>query len=80
MVSSLVVVVIVVGGTPTLIKNSNNRTLVQPDDDKALATAIHAYYSDAALAKSHGCQARQQAERDFSIVSMIQQYEEVFGA
>jgi sugar transferase (PEP-CTERM/EpsH1 system associated) len=80
MASSLAVVATAVGGTPALIKNGSNGTLVQPDDDEALAAAIHAYYSDAALARSHGCQARQQAERDFSIVSMIQQYEEVFGA
>lgn len=79
MASSLAVVATAVGGTPALIKSGSNGILVQPDDDEALAAAIHAYYSDAALARSHGSQARQQAERDFSIVSMIQQYEEVFG-
>ena len=79
MASSLAVVATAVGGTPALIESGSNGTLVQPDDDEALAVAIHAYCSDAALAGKHGSLARQQAEKDFSIASMIQQYEEVFG-
>lgn len=79
MASNLAVVATAVGGTPALITNGLNGTLVQPDDDEALAAAIHAYYTNADLARSHGDKARQQAERDFSIASMIEQYEEIFG-
>jgi sugar transferase (PEP-CTERM/EpsH1 system associated) len=79
MASSLPVVATAVGGTPALIENGINGTLVQPDDDEALATAIYGYYINTGLAKSHGKKAREQAERDFSIESMIQQYESVFN-
>jgi sugar transferase (PEP-CTERM/EpsH1 system associated) len=79
MASNLAVVATAVGGTPALITNGLNGTLVQPDDDEALAAAIHAYYTSADLARNHGNKARQQAEKDFSIASMIEQYEEIFG-
>lgn len=79
MASNLAVVATAVGGTPALIQSGVNGTLVQPDDDEALAAAIHAYFTNAELARNHGNKARQQAERDFSIASMIAQYEEILG-
>jgi len=78
MASGLPIVATAVGGTPQLIGDDAG-SLVQPDDDAALAEKILAYAADPVLAATHGVNARARAARDFDIARAIERYRELFA-
>ncbi len=78
MASGLPVVATTVGGNPELVREGHTGALVPPDDPQAMAQAMLGYYTDAAECRRQGREARQVAERDFSMSAMVSGYVAIY--
>jgi len=76
---SLAVVATSVGGIPEVIENEVSGTLVAPNDDLALATAILGYLDYPDQARLHGAAARRRIEQRYSMHRMIQNYTQLYS-
>jgi sugar transferase (PEP-CTERM/EpsH1 system associated) len=79
MASSLPVVATRVGGIPEVIADQLNGTLVDADNDRALANAIAHYLENPTLAQQHGVAARERIERNYSLHQMIRAYTQLYS-
>lgn len=68
-----------VGDLPKLVSEGVTGSLVEPDDPNDLARAVGELLSTPALADQMGKNARKVASRDFSIASMIDQYDSLYS-
>lgn len=68
-----------VGGTPELIEKGVNGYLVPSDDEAAMAEALWTAYNSTEQLPNLGQNARRRALADFSLGSMISQYEMLFS-
>jgi glycosyltransferase involved in cell wall biosynthesis len=75
--SGLPIVASAVGGVPDMLDGES--ALLVPPEETAVANALLAYYTDEALRRSHGENAKQRAA-DFSDITMAKRYVEVYQA
>lgn len=78
MASGLPVVATQVGGNPELVEPGRTGALVPPADPTALAAAIRNYLEDPVECRRQGWEARQTAERRFSLPVMVGNYLNVY--
>jgi len=76
--SGLPVIATAVGGNVELVQTGSNGVLVNVGDVETMARALLSYFDDPARAGRQGQAARQQIERQFSLESMTQAYEQVY--
>ncbi|MES2366229.1 MAG: TIGR03088 family PEP-CTERM/XrtA system glycosyltransferase [Pseudomonadota bacterium] len=76
--SGLPVIATAVGGNVELVQTGSNGALVNVGDVEMMARALLSYFDDPALMARQGHAARQRIERQFSLESMTQAYEEVY--
>lgn len=74
MASGLPVVATAVGGSPELVKNKHNGMLVRVSYPAEMAEALLQYVRHPELIEQHGRAARERAEEEFSLQSMVNQY------
>jgi len=67
------------GGIPETIHDGQNGLLVDPDDDQAVARALHRVLDDDALAQRLGASARDMAQHDRSWRSFVERIESVLA-
>jgi len=67
-----------VGGVPELIQHERTGLLVPPEDEAALAEALHSLIADASLRLQLGQAAREYARTHFDIAVMVQAYERFY--
>ncbi len=68
-----------IGGIPEIVEDGRTGMLVPPADSRALAEAIHALLSDAALAERMGQAGRQRLQQHFSAGQTIERMEELYA-
>jgi sugar transferase (PEP-CTERM/EpsH1 system associated) len=78
MASGLPVVATAVGGNSELVEEGRTGTLVPKSDPQAMAQAMLRYYTDASECQRQGREARSDAERLFSIGTMVSSYLSVY--
>jgi glycosyltransferase involved in cell wall biosynthesis len=78
MATGLPVVATRVGGVPELCADGREGLLVPPDDAAALGGALGAILTSPDLARRLGRAARERAERDFSVTTMVRRYEQLY--
>jgi len=78
MASGLPVVATAVGGNSELVEEGRTGTLVPKSDPQAMAQAMLRYYTDASECQRQGREARSNAERLFSIGTMVSSYLSVY--
>lgn len=74
MASGLPVVATEVGGSPELVKNKHNGMLVRASYPAETAEVLLQYVRHPELIEQHGKAARERAEKEFSLQSMVNQY------
>jgi sugar transferase (PEP-CTERM/EpsH1 system associated) len=79
MASGLPIVVTDVGGNGELISDRKTGLVVPARDVVGLSAAVREYIQDAKLREAHGLAARERAEQQFALDSMIQRYRDVYG-
>lgn len=79
MASGLPVVATAVGGNAELLGDGASGRLVPPADPQAMAQALLADFRDPEAARRRGRQARQEAERRFSLDAMVSAYGELYA-
>lgn len=77
MATGLPVVATDVGGNRELVME-NNGSLVPRSDPQSMADALSRYLVEPALLESHGNSARDKAETDFSLQTMVDRYASVY--
>lgn len=75
MASGLPVIATAVGGNVELISEQYNGSLFTPGDVNGLRDLIANYLNDITLLKQHGLQARQTALKQFSLKTMLNEYQ-----
>jgi sugar transferase (PEP-CTERM/EpsH1 system associated) len=80
MAMGLPVIATAVGGNGELIADGETGCLVPAGDANALAEAMARYVDDPAMARRHGCGARQRAVQTFSLPAMAGRYAGVYQA
>lgn len=79
MATGLPVIATDVGGNPELVQHAHTGLLIPPIDCDALVDAMNFYIEQAPhMRKIHGQNARDRAVRDFSLDSMVKQYETLY--
>ncbi len=78
MASGLPVIASNTGGNPELISEGENGSLVPPGNRAALAEAIRGYIQDPELRLRHTLASRDRAVSRFSIVTMIENYRQLY--
>lgn len=78
MASGIPVIASNVGGNPELIQHGLNGFLSPPNDSYRLFRLIENYINNPELGPQHGKAGRKQAVTNFSIESMVKQYEDVY--
>lgn len=78
MACGLPVVATDVGGNAELVVQGKTGFLVPREDPEAMASAIARYWQDSALRACHSAEARTRAEREFSIASMVTNYQRLY--
>jgi glycogen(starch) synthase len=68
-----------VGGLPEIVEHGLTGLLVEPNDEHALAEAIHVLLSDASLAIRLGANACRVAREKFDFHTLVDAYERVFA-
>ncbi|MHB1332200.1 MAG: TIGR03088 family PEP-CTERM/XrtA system glycosyltransferase [Sulfuriferula sp.] len=76
--SGLPVIATAVGGNVELVQSGSNGKLVNVGDVEMMARALLSYFDDPAQAAREGRAARLQIERQYSLESMTQAYEQVY--
>ena len=76
--SGLPVIATAVGGNVELVQSGGNGALVNVGDVETMARALLSYFDDPAQTARQGQAARRQIERQFSLESMTQAYEQVY--
>ena len=76
--SGLPVIATAVGGNVELVQSGGNGALVNVGDVETMARALLSYFDDPAQTARQGQAARQKIERQFSLESMTQAYEQVY--
>ena len=79
MAAALPVVATAVGGTPDLVQDGVTGTLIEADDDGALAEALWHYYSSPALAAAHGSSGRARIVAGYALDGMVARYAALFN-
>jgi len=67
-----------VGGIPEIIEHGINGVLIPPDNPDILADAIKKLIDDTEKAKQMGSMAREKFENNFTLSTMVKNYEEVY--
>lgn len=80
MASGLPVVATRVGGTPELVTENVTGMMVPPAQPFAMAKALQTYIQNPILMRRHGRAARERIENEFSVKTMVRQYEAVYDA
>jgi sugar transferase (PEP-CTERM/EpsH1 system associated) len=78
MACSLPVVATRVGGNPELIQEGLTGRLVPPVNAEAMSAALHRYFDDPALARSHGQAGRLAVLQRFSLDRMVADYQSLY--
>ena len=79
MATGLPVVATAVGGNPELVQDGHTGSLVPPNDCDALSNSLNSYIEKVNdLRTFHGRNARERAVRDFSLESMVREYETLY--
>lgn len=78
MASGLPVVASAVGGNVELVADGVTGRLFPAGDEAALASWLESYLDDPAARHAHGQAAREAAERDFSLITMVGRYRAVY--
>ena len=68
-----------VGGNPELISEGESGLLVHPGKPEELADRLLTLAKDRALAEKYGSNARVKAYEQFSLETMLNSYEELYG-
>nr|WP_147069995.1 TIGR03088 family PEP-CTERM/XrtA system glycosyltransferase [Sulfuriferula plumbiphila] len=76
--SGLPVIATAVGGNVELVQSGGNGTLVNAGDVETMARTLLSYFNDPTQTTRQGQAARQKIERQFSLESMTQAYEQVY--
>lgn len=79
MASGLPVVATATGGNLELVRDGEAGRLVPPGDAAALAAALLAYVTDPQLRGAHGRRARQLAEHEYSLRTMVDAYAALYS-
>jgi glycosyltransferase involved in cell wall biosynthesis len=69
-----------VGGVPELIEHGRDGVLVDPADAAGLADAVLSLMKDPARARTLGENAGKKVRRDFTLESMVDQYEKMYAS
>ena len=67
-----------VGGNPELVKDGENGFVVPPKDPQRLADAIAQLLADQALGETLGQRGRERFNREFTLVTMVKKYEDLY--
>ena len=67
-----------VGGNPELVKNGENGFVVPPKDPEKLADAVTRLLADRALGETLGLQGRERFNREFTLPTMVKNYEDLY--
>ncbi len=78
MLSGLPVVATAVGSVPEVVVDGTTGLVIPVDDPDALVRALQSLVSDPALRARMGEAGRERAARDFSVTSMVAQYEALY--
>jgi glycosyltransferase involved in cell wall biosynthesis len=78
MASGLPVVASAVGGNLELIQNQTTGVLTPPGDSAAIAQVLLHYAREPQRRLEHGRQARERAEREYSLRRMLADYENLY--
>ena len=78
MATGLPVVATHVGGNSELVVDGSTGFLVPRSDPDALAVAIRRYVDDPDLRRDHGAIARRRCEAEFSIKTMVKNYQDLY--
>ncbi len=78
MAAALPVVATAVGGTPDLVQDGVTGTLIEADDDSALADALWHYYANPALAAEYGNSGRERIVAGYALDGMVARYASLF--
>jgi glycosyltransferase involved in cell wall biosynthesis len=79
MACGLPAVATAVGGTPDLVAPGPTGWLVPPADEASLAEALWLAFSDRERSAAYGAAARAEAEKRFSLSTMLRHYSSLFG-
>lgn len=79
MACGLPAVATAVGGTPDLVAPGQTGWLVPPADEASLAEALWLAFSDRERSAAYGAAARAEAEKRFSLSTMLRHYSSLFG-
>jgi sugar transferase (PEP-CTERM/EpsH1 system associated) len=69
-----------VGGNPEILPDGAVGQLVESGDSHALAAALLRYIDDPALMRAHGEAGRAHVLRHFSLTSMVESYDRIYGS
>jgi sugar transferase (PEP-CTERM/EpsH1 system associated) len=78
MASGLPVIATDTGGNRELVRPDETGSLVAPENPEALAAAIRRYAQDAGLRQRCGITARQVAESEYSLATMVENYARIY--
>ena len=78
MSNGLAIVATNVGGIPDTVKAGEEAILVEPGDPEILASAMRDLIDSDSLREKYGKKAKERSEREFSISTICNQYEELY--
>jgi glycosyltransferase involved in cell wall biosynthesis len=67
-----------VGGTPELVDDGKTGFLIAPGQYNDLSEKLYCYFNNPSLVEQHGFNGRRRAEEKFSLLHMVQKYEEIY--
>lgn len=78
MACSLPIIATKVGGTPELVDDGKTGFLIAPGQYDDLSRKLSFYFNNSSLIEQHGFNGRLRAEEKFSLLHMVQKYEEIY--